>query len=180
MPFQSEDFIVFRPRMPVIAEARESDKLDLALEVLRSSGAIRLQALGTSMLPSIWPGDVLEIENKTGNEIVTGDIVLVVRDCRFFIHRLIEKRNPEWITRGDSLPQSDPPTAEVQVLGKVSTIHRKSRAISPGSRLSPLIRTLAWLLCNCNWFRNITVRIHSFWQRRVRKEIRTRPVPMPM
>jgi Peptidase S24-like len=154
--------------MPVMTtEAREAHKLDLAVEVLRSSGAIRLQALGISMLPSIWPGDVLGIENKPGEEIVPGDIVLITRDRRFFVHRLIEKRNSEWIARGDSLPQNDESVAEVQVLGKVSTIHRKSRIISPNPRVSPWIRRLAWMLCHWDSFRNITLRIHSFWQRRV-------------
>src|SRR5271157_1377561 len=102
MPVQSEDFVT------VMTEIREGHKLDLAAQVLSSGGAIRLQALGTSMLPSIWPGDVLSIEHKPGEEIVPGDIVLVARDGRFFIHRLIEKHNSGWITRGDSLPQPDP------------------------------------------------------------------------
>src|SRR6202451_4853522 len=110
-------------------EIRENHKLDLAAEVLRSGGSIRMQALGTSMLPSIWPGDVLRIENKVGEEAVPGDIVLVARDRRFFIHRLIEKHNSQWITRGDSLPQNDAPVAEGQVLGKVSAIHRRGRGI---------------------------------------------------
>jgi hypothetical protein len=152
--------------MPVMTEAREGRKLDLAAEVLRSSGAIRLQALGTSMLPSIWPGDVLSIENKSGEEILPGDIVLVARDRRFFVHRLIEKRNSQWTTRGDSLPQNDDPVAEVQVLGKISTIHRKRQAISPNPRVSLSIRTVAWMLCHCDSLRNITLRIHSFWLRR--------------
>ena len=77
--------------MPVMTEAREDHKLELATEVLRSGGAIRLQALGTSMLPSVWPGDLLSIEPAPGKDMVPGDIVLVARDARFFVHRLIEK-----------------------------------------------------------------------------------------
>jgi hypothetical protein len=143
-------------------EIRENHKLDLAAEVLRSGGSIRLQALGTSMLPSIWPGDVLRIENKAGEEAVPGDIVLVARDHRFFIHRLIEKHNSQWITRGDSLPQNDAPVAESQVLGKVSAIHRRGNAVIPGRRLSLLRRALAEMLCHCDSFRNIALRLHSF------------------
>jgi len=150
--------------MQGMTEAREDHKLDLAVEVLRSSGSIRLQALGTSMLPSIWPGDVLRIEAKAGEEIVPGDIVLVSRNRRFFIHRLIEKHNSHWITRGDSLPQDDAPVAQVQVLGKVSTIHRKSRVIPPNQRVSPLTRLFAWTLCRWDSARNIALRIHSLRQ----------------
>ena len=67
--------------MAIMTEAREAHKLDLAAEVLSAGGTIRLQALGTSMLPSIWPGDVLSIERPPGQEIVPGDIVLVARDA---------------------------------------------------------------------------------------------------
>src|SRR5579864_3119340 len=109
--------------MPIMSEAREGHKLELATEVLTSGGIIRLQAQGTSMLPSIWPGDVVSIEHKPSQEIVPGDIVLVARHSRFFVHRLTEKHNSRWITRGDSLPQNDQPVAEVEVLGKVSLIH---------------------------------------------------------
>jgi len=151
--------------MPVTSEIREGHKLDLAAEVLRSGGTIRLQALGTSMLPSIWPGDVLSVENKSGEQAIPGDIVLVARDRRFFIHRLIEKHNSRWITRGDSLPQNDDPVAEAQVLGKVSAIHRRGHAVIPGRRLSLLRRALAEMLCHCDSFRNIALRIHSFQRR---------------
>jgi signal peptidase I len=147
-----------------MTETREDHKLALAVEVLRSSGAIRLQALGTSMLPSIWPGDVLRIEAKPWEEMVPGDIVLVARNRRFFIHRLIEKNNSHWITRGDSIPQNDAPVAQVQVLGKVSTIHRKGRVIPPSQRLSPLTRLLARMLCRWDSARNVALRIHSLRQ----------------
>ena len=147
--------------MPNMTEAHEGHKLELATEVLNAGGTIRLQALGTSMLPSIWPGDVLSIEHKSGQEIVPCDIVLVARYSRFFVHRLIEKRNSCWITRGDSLPQNDEPAAEVQVLGKVAQIHRKTGAIVPDSQVSAFGRALAWMLCHWDSFRNIAVRMHS-------------------
>jgi len=151
--------------MPLVTETRETHKLDLAVEVLGSSGAIRLRVLGTSMLPSIWPGDVLRIENKPGNEMVPGDIVLVARDGRFFVHRLIEKHDSEWITRGDSLPQNDAAVTQVQVLGKVSTIHRKGRVMVPNRRVTPSLRTLAWILCHRDSLRNIALHLHSFPQK---------------
>lgn len=159
--------------MPVNTGARETHKLDLATEVLNSGGEIRLQALGTSMLPSIWPGDVLRIESRRGQEIVPGDIVLVTRDRRFFVHRLIEKRESGLITRGDAIPQNDPSVAETQLLGKVSTIHRKSRAITPSPRVKPVIRLLAWTLRHSNSARNLALRIHSIRQRKCTLTVET-------
>jgi signal peptidase I len=151
--------------MPLMTEAREAHKVDLAVEVLGLNGSLRLRALGTSMLPSIWPGDILRIENKSGKDIVPGDIVLVARDGRFFIHRLIEKRDSQWITRGDSLPQNDIPVPEDHVLGKVSAIHRRNRVIVPNPRVTTLVRGLAWILCRWDSLRNITLRFESSWRR---------------
>jgi hypothetical protein len=146
--------------MPLMTEAREAYKLDLAAEVIRSHGTIRLQALGTSMLPSIWPGDVLSIESGP-DELVPGDIVLVARDGRFFVHRLIDKQGSDWITRGDSLPQNDAPVAEAQVLGKVSAIHRQGRVIVPKLRVTVFAGVLATMLCHWDSLRNVTLRIRS-------------------
>lgn len=146
-------------------EPRDGHKLELATEVL-VSGGLRLQALGTSMLPAIWPGDVLSIEPKSSQEMSPGDIVLVARQGRFFVHRLIGKRNGGWITRGDSLPQNDEPAAEIQVLGKVSLIHRKTGAVVPKPQVSLFSRTLGGMLCHWDSFRSVALRTHSFWQGR--------------
>ena len=146
--------------MAVMTEAGDDHKLDLAAEVLRAGGSIRLQALGNSMLPSIWPGDVLCIEHKRGEEMVPGDVVLVARDGRFFIHRLIEKRDSGWVTRGDSLAQNDSPVVESQVLGKVSLIQRKTGVLIPSSRVSWRNRAIAWMLCRWDLFRNFALRMH--------------------
>ncbi len=147
--------------MPVTTEIREENKLDLAAEVLRGGGAIRLQALGTSMLPSIWPGDILSIESTSGEEAVPGDIVLVQRDPRFFIHRLIEKHSSHWTTRGDSMPQNDEPVAASQVLGKVSAIQRINGTLIPVPRLRPVHRAFAAALCHWDSFRNLVLRCRS-------------------
>lgn len=163
MPFQSEEFVI----APVMMESQEDHKLHLVAEALSAGHTIRLQAQGTSMLPSIWPGDVLSIEPKPGREIVPGDIVLVAKQRRFFVHRLIEKYDARWITRGDSLAQNDEPAPQAQVLGKVSLIHKKSKTTLPTPRLSPLSRALAWMLCEWDGFRNVVLRIHSFRQGRM-------------
>ena len=47
-------------------------KQELLLQVLRDYGRVRIRALGTSMLPALWPGDVLDIERTDGGEIGGG------------------------------------------------------------------------------------------------------------
>jgi hypothetical protein len=144
----------------MLTTSEDGHKLELAVEVLTSGHTLRLRALGTSMLPSIWPGDILCIEPKLGREIVAGDIVLVARQHRFFIHRLIEKHDSRWITRGDSLAQNDDPVASCDVLGRVCLIHKSTGVTVPKQRRSLFSRALAWMLCHSDTLRTIALCVH--------------------
>jgi hypothetical protein len=146
-------------------ETREDPKIGLAAEMLRDCGRVRLQAWGTSMLPSVWPGDLLTIQSAAHNEVVAGDIVLVLRDRRFLIHRLIEKRQDRgfilWVTRGDAVPRNDPPAGASELLGRVTGIQRGNRVVVPSRRVSGLDSVLAWAFCRSDRFRNLTLRVQA-------------------
>jgi signal peptidase I len=133
--------------------------------MLRSHGAVRLKAWGASMLPSVWPGDLLTIQDAAHHEIVPGDIVLIMRDDRFLIHRLVDRQpvqgHVSWITKGDAMPHSDPPIAESELLGRVASIHRAHRSFVPSRRVSQFHSALAWMLCRWRRLRNLTLRIHA-------------------
>lgn len=173
MPLQPKDVVGSDHPMPCAREIHEDAKLELAAELLRNGGAIRLQALGTSMLPTIWPGDVVSIENRRGKEIAPGDLVLVARDHKFFIHRLVEQLSSHWITRGDSLPRNDVPVDEAHVLGRVSVIHRKAGAVIPKRQVPLLFRLLAWMLSRSDTFRKLVLHTHWLCQR-----VRSRSFPV--
>jgi signal peptidase I len=146
-------------------EDRENPKLALAAEMLRCHGAVQLKAWGTSMLPSLWPGDLVTIQSAAYDEVVSGDIVLVMRDNRFFVHRLVERRRVQdclsWITRGDAMPHNDPPVGASDLLGRVAGVRRGNRSFVPRRRVSRLLSTLAWMLCRWDCFRSLTLRIHA-------------------
>ena len=151
--------------MPDTLETCGDPKVGLAAEVLRDCGKVRLRAWGTSMLPSLWPGDLLTIQSVARGEVVAGDIVLMLRQGRFLIHRLIEKRQDQscilWITRGDALLHDDPPTAASELLGIVTEVQSGNLIFVPNRRVSRLHSALAWALCRSNRFRNLTLRIHA-------------------
>jgi signal peptidase I len=113
-------------------------RCELAGEVLRSSARLRLRVTGWSMLPSVWPGDILLVEPTSANEIFEGDIVLFGRSRRLFVHRVVSKgpwQNGEIVTRGDAMPTPDPPLSERDLLGRVSSILRNGKTIQPRRRL---------------------------------------------
>jgi signal peptidase I len=146
-------------------EPDDAPQLSLILPVLASGGTVRVRVRGSSMLPSLWPGDVLTIEGLSCSEAVAGDIVLVLNEQRLLIHRIKEKRQDrngqlQWITQGDAVPQSDPAVLGSEPLGRVSMIERNHRFMVPRG-LSVCLRLLAWMLCHWDRFRSICLRIHA-------------------
>src|SRR5258707_2692787 len=90
----------------------------LAEEVVRTFGEVRLRVFGTSMVPSILPGDLVSIHRASLNDISPGEVVLFLRKGRLFIHRVVNRKVIETtdspaesclITRGDRLRHDDPP-----------------------------------------------------------------------
>jgi hypothetical protein len=124
-------------------------KQELMLDVLLRLGRCRLRVSGTSMLPTLWPGDVVSIESRRLSELRAGDIVLYERRGRFFLHRLValpaERFPGRLVTRGDSMPQADPAVRVESVLGVLATVRRgKDWKVVPGTmpRMSRLAAAL--------------------------------------
>ena len=43
------------------------------------------------MLPTLWPGDVLTVQSILPEQVEPGEIVLYMRQDRFFIHRIVSR-----------------------------------------------------------------------------------------
>lgn len=145
----------------------ESPKHLLAQELLMNSGRVQIRALGLSMLPCIWPGDVLTIqsvETRTDNaqtvDINTGDIVAAKRNGRWVVHRVAGRSATHVVTRGDCIPGNDSPVHIEDVIGKVVLVTRGNEQFVPRPALSCSQRWLAWLLCHFTFFRNTMLNLH--------------------
>jgi signal peptidase I len=113
-----------------LAEERDVAKRDLTAEVIRRFGEGRLKVTGTSMLPSVWPGDVLTVRRRSASELPIGSIVLCYRSQAYVAHRLVRKCDRDLITRGDSLSFDDPSFRPEEVLGAVVSIVRNGRQVT--------------------------------------------------
>jgi len=138
-------------------------KLELAITLLRSGCPILLRVLGSSMLPSIWPGDILTIEKSTPDRIRPGSIVFTCPDNQATIHRLLKKEGAGFVTRGDSMPQSDPPLNASEILGKVTTIQRGLSSWEPRRTVSVPAQILAAMIAHSDWCRSVALRLGSRW-----------------
>ncbi|HZQ67836.1 MAG TPA: S24/S26 family peptidase [Terriglobales bacterium] len=141
---------------------RDECGCSLAAEVLEQNGTVRVRVFGQSMLPTLWPGDVLTIQSQKLAAAATGDLVLYQRQGRFFVHRLISKSaaNDAFITRGDCMTKSDPVASAANFLGTIRTIRRGRAEIMPKRKLSPAIRMLALGLSWSGLLQRAALRIH--------------------
>ena len=158
--------------MEPAVQVGEALKCQLAEEVLCLAGELRLRVTGTSMLPSVWPGDILHIRRQDTIESLPGDIVLVRRQGRLCAHRVVKKISkegqPYWITRGDSLPDDDPPVSGQELLGRVTCILRgRSRPIWIDTSQGPSwwARMVGPVLRHSEWPQSLLLRLHALRQR---------------
>lgn len=145
------------------AVALERSKRDLATQVLRSWGTLRLRVTGLSMLPTLWPGDVLTLRSLDFEHAEPGELVLYMREERFFVHRVIRKSCAEdnmfLITRGDCMEKDDPPVPADGLLGKVTGIQRDGLVLRPSHRISLASRIFAGMLSRWSLLREVVLRL---------------------
>ena len=144
-------------------QTRDEGKCALAAEALRSWGTLQLRATGLSMLPTLRPGDLLTVQSVCPQLAQPGDIVLYMRQSRFFIHRVVSPPlspdDPFVMTRGDCMSENDPPVRRNQVLGRIVEVGRSGSVFVPARTLSLFSRVMAWMFCHWKLFRRIGLRL---------------------
>src|SRR5258708_3550457 len=125
-----------------LIEVKTEPLSSLTAEALASVGEVRLRVGGRSMLPSMHPGDVLNVRPKSRESIVLGDIILYCRGERLITHRVTGRRGSAFIVKGDARAHHDAPVPALNVLGRVVSITRGGKTFEPSRRLS----VADWLL----------------------------------
>jgi peptidase S24-like protein len=142
------------------SESWNAQREALAVEALRASGRLRLRVHGESMLPTLWPGDMAEIESCSATKVRSGDVVLACRDGRFYLHRFLSpSERGGFLAHGDSMPGADPEFPSNSLLGKLIAASRGGQPIS--FRLRPWSRAVGWLFCHFALARRIALRLHT-------------------
>jgi hypothetical protein len=140
---------------------------ELIAEAARAGNDVRVRVAGSSMLPTLWPGDELIVRAPGLAEPSRGELVLFVRNGRLCTHRLIDKLDgagaSQLILRGDTAAASDPPMAASEILGTVGSITRGGREIQVSS--SPASRFFSFTIRHSDFFRRAVLKIHSIRRR---------------
>jgi signal peptidase I len=135
---------------------------ELVAGTLRAGNEVRVRVAGSSMVPTLWPGDELTVRAMALAEPSRGDLLLFVRDGRLCTHRLIDRLDragaTQLITRGDAASEYDPPIAASEVLGTVASIERGGQKIPISS--SPARRLLSLAIRHSDLMRRAALKIH--------------------
>ncbi|MFH2010508.1 MAG: S24/S26 family peptidase [bacterium] len=86
----------------------------------------RIDAVGLSMFPALWPGDQVDIGPSFA--LSSGDVVAFIGGCgRSLVHRLLGicPRGDRWLTAGDTSGRHDEPVPGAAVIGKVVRVRRR-------------------------------------------------------
>jgi len=142
-------------------------KCGLAAEVLRRFGRICLRVTGASMLPAIWPGDIVTIHSVRFPDVSSGDLVVFFRGQRFLVHRVLDVLEDCLLTRGDSVLGPDPRVSSDELLGRVVSITGAGRT-RPPSRLGVMSSLVARAARHSTLVCNVLLRLHARYRQRLR------------
>ena len=113
---------------------------DLAADVAGTFGRVCLRVSGTSMAPTLRPGDLLSVEAASIMEVSLGEIVVFAREGGLIVHRVTIKTSSGGelclVTRGDRMRRHDAPISGPDLIGRVMHIDRGLSRIPALSRLN--------------------------------------------
>ncbi len=157
MSGSAKEFLRLEDTASAALSSCSAERSALVADALRCGGFLRLRVRGESMLPVLWPGDVVEIASCSLEEVRPGEIVLALRDGRLFLHRLVRPTSNGFLLRGDSMPSTDPQFSPEALLGRLVCSGGEQRWIS-----APAVsRAVGRLLCYCGIARRLALKLHN-------------------
>lgn len=127
------------------------DVTQLAHEVLRRGGIVRVPTFGCSMHPLIRAGDMIHVQPVGPTSFGVGDIVVYESGCRMIAHRVVRRWEENGcqllLTKGDAFDGCDPPVPISRLMGKVMLVERGRERIRLETRLQKLLaswRIIVW------------------------------------
>ncbi len=164
---------------------------ELAGEIVRTFGRVRVRVTGTSMIPAVWPGDVLVVERRAVEKIQRGEIAVAERAGRLVAHRVVStpaSSAPKptatnagrpsvalgfspassaviapLLTRGDSQLAPDEPLHPEELLGTVVLIERGRAARQPRRALNFAAKLVAGMAQRSTTATRVLVRLHDMF-----------------
>ena len=123
-------------------------QLNIGQELLRKGASLRIQLLGSSMLPIISSGDWAFIKPVTLEKVRVGDILAYVAysEKQAICHRLLKIEGSHLIVKGDACPGSCENILPGSLLGKVIYIEHNGNKINLETKTQLFLASkIAWV-----------------------------------
>lgn len=88
---------------------------------------VLLMVTSSSMAPMLDVGDQITVQRFTAEKYQIGDIITTTQGSEAITHRIIARKDDQWITKGDRLSHFDPPLSDDQIVGKVIHIQHSDK-----------------------------------------------------
>jgi hypothetical protein len=161
MPGPAKEFLMLENSSSPTLSNWSAERAALVADALHRSGYMRLRVRGESMLPALWPGDVVEIASCSLEDINPGEIVLALRDGRLFLHRFVSSTLNGFKLCGDSMPGADPWFTPAELLGRLVRAHPSANTEERTIPRGVLSRALGLLFCYSGIARHLALKLHS-------------------
>lgn len=88
-------------------------------------GEARFKVDGDSMELTLFSGDILSVKHIPEQDIKVVDVIVARNRDTLVTHRLIEKGEEFWLTKGDNRDKPDLPFPPLSVLGIVTNVENE-------------------------------------------------------
>jgi signal peptidase I len=101
--------------------------MPLVQDALGRGQRVRLTSTGSSMLPFLREGDVVELDTVKPNAIGVGDIVLALAGGSYVLHRVTAADSSHVYLSGDAQTSKEGPFERHEIVARVVTVERGGR-----------------------------------------------------
>lgn len=108
---------------------------DLVVDVAKTSGLVQLRVAGCSMVPILWPGDLVFVQPCDFSRLEPGMVIVFRQHEKLVVHRILRREHGAVITRGDARGRLDGPVRNEDIVGRVDEVLRKGKRV--GLQSSP-------------------------------------------
>jgi signal peptidase I len=149
------------------SSARTDYPVEVALcrTALAAGDRLALHVRGTSMLPALWPGEKVWVEQTNVDALRSGDVIVFVRDHQLVVHRVVgiakSTNRAALTTRGDAQLEDDVPVEPRDVVGVVRAVRRFGADRPLSGRPSLAAGILSRLVLRSEMVRFLLAGIHS-------------------
>src|SRR3989344_5224599 len=99
------------------------------IKIFKNSKSFRIKSQGLSMIPVLWPGDLIYFSIKKTENLKENDLILAFKNEKLFAHRVIYRTAGYLITKGDNNILCDGRIYPRQVIGTVTKLNRGNQHI---------------------------------------------------